>query len=223
LEENLQERAPLNGKTVLITAGPTYEAIDPVRFIGNHSSGKMGFALAEEAAKLGAKVILIAGPTALSTQHTNIILHPVVSAADMHAAVFSHYANVDIAIASAAVADFRPTLSADQKIKKQTGLAEIQLTETIDILAQMGKEKKQQFLLGFALETENELENAKGKCARKNLDAIVLNSLNDTDAGFGGSQNKITYIRKDTSLVAFDLKPKTAVAKDIFTQILKAL
>ena len=223
LEENLQERAPLNGKTVLITAGPTYEAIDPVRFIGNHSSGKMGFALAEEAAKLGAKVILIAGPTALSTQHTNIILHPVVSAADMHAAVFSHYANVDIAIASAAVADFRPILSADQKIKKQTGLAEIQLTETIDILAQMGKEKKQQFLLGFALETENELENANGKCARKNLDAIVLNSLNDTDAGFGGFQNKITYIRKDTSLVAFDLKPKTAVAKDIFTQILKAL
>lgn len=223
LEENLQAKAPLNGKQVLITAGPTYEAIDPVRFIGNHSSGKMGFALAEEAAALGARVVLVSGPTALSVEHPNIHLVPVTSAAQMHAAVFEHYAKVDIAIAAAAVADFRPSSPAEQKIKKQTGLPQIHLTETVDILAQMGHEKKSQFLLGFALETENELSNAKGKCARKNLDAIVLNSLNDSDAGFGGSQNKITYIRNDGSTVSFNLKPKTAVAKDIFTQILPAL
>ena len=223
LEENLQAKAPLNGKQVLITAGPTYEAIDPVRFIGNHSSGKMGFALAEEAAALGARVVLVSGPTALSVEHPNIHLVPVTSAAQMHAAVFEHYAKMDIAIAAAAVADFRPSSPAEQKIKKQTGLPQIHLTETVDILAQMGHEKKSQFLLGFALETENELSNAKGKCARKNLDAIVLNSLNDSDAGFGGSQNKITYIRNDGSTVSFNLKPKMAVAKDIFTQILPAL
>lgn len=223
LEENLQAKAPLNGKQVLITAGPTYEAIDPVRFIGNHSSGKMGFALAEEAAALGARVVLVSGPTALSVEHPNIHLVPVTSAAQMHAAVFEHYAKMDIAIAAAAVADFRPSSPAEQKIKKQTGLPQIHLTETVDILAQMGHEKKSQFLLGFALETENELSNAKGKCARKNLDAIVLNSLNDSDAGFGGSQNKITYIRNDGSTVSFNLKPKTAVAKDIFTQILPVL
>ena len=223
LEENLQAKAPLNGKQVLITAGPTYEAIDPVRFIGNHSSGKMGFALAEEAAALGARVVLVSGPTALSVEHPNIHLVPVTSAAQMHAAVFEHYAKMDVAIAAAAVADFRPSSPAEQKIKKQTGLPQIHLTETVDILAQMGHEKKSQFLLGFALETENELSNAKGKCARKNLDAIVLNSLNDSDAGFGGSQNKITYIKNDGSIVSFNLKPKTAVAKDIFTQILPAL
>ena len=223
LEENLQAKAPLNGKTVLITAGPTHEAIDPVRFIGNHSSGKMGFALAEEAAILGAKVILISGPTTLSAVHNNITLVPVVSAADMHAAVFNYYASVDIAIAAAAVADFKPIASANQKIKKQSGPPEIHLTSTVDILAQMGKEKQQQFLVGFALERENELENAKGKCLRKNLDAIVLNSLNDKDAGFGGSHNKITYIRKDNTFVDVDLKPKTAVSKDIFAQILNAL
>ena len=223
LEENLQAKAPLNGKQVLITAGPTYEAIDPVRFIGNHSSGKMGFALAEEAAALGARVVLVSGPTALSVEHPNIHLVPVTSAAQMHAAVFEHYAKMDVAIAAAAVADFRPSSPAEQKIKKQTGLPQIHLTETVDILAQMGHEKKSQFLLGFALETENELRNAKGKCARKNLDAIVLNSLNDSDAGFGGSQNKITYIKNDGSTVSFKLKPKTAVAKDIFTQILPAL
>lgn len=223
LEENLQAKAPLNGKQVLITAGPTYEAIDPVRFIGNHSSGKMGFALAEEAAALGARVVLVSGPTALSVEHPNIHLVPVTSAAQMHAAVFEHYAKVDVAIAAAAVADFRPSSPAEQKIKKQSGLPQIHLTETVDILAQMGHEKKSQFLLGFALETENELSNAKGKCARKNLDAIVLNSLNDSDAGFGGSQNKITYIKNDGSTVSFNLKPKTAVAKDIFTQILPVL
>lgn len=223
LEENLQAKAPLNGKQVLITAGPTYEAIDPVRFIGNHSSGKMGFALAEEAAALGARVVLVSGPTALSVEHPNIHLVPVMSAAQMHAAVFEHYAKVDVAIAAAAVADFRPSSPAEQKIKKQSGLPQIHLTETVDILAQMGHEKKSQFLLGFALETENELSNAKGKCARKNLDAIVLNSLNDSDAGFGGSQNKITYIKNDGSTVSFNLKPKTAVAKDIFTQILPVL
>lgn len=219
LAQSLAEKAPLYGKTVLITAGPTYEAIDPVRFIGNHSSGKMGFALAEEAAKQGAKVILVSGPTALATINPAINLMPVVSAQEMFTAVFKHYDSVDIAIAAAAVADFTPANPVDQKIKKKSGLPEINLKPTIDILAEMGKQKKAQFLLGFALETQNELENAMAKCQKKNADAIVLNSLNDQDAGFGGDKNKITFIRKNGTTTAFELKTKSEVAADIFAQI----
>lgn len=219
LAQSLVEKAPLYGKTVLITAGPTYEAIDPVRFIGNHSSGKMGFALAEEAAKQGAKVVLVSGPTALATINPAINLVPVVSAQEMFTAVFKHYDSVDIAIAAAAVADFSPANPAQQKIKKNNGLREINLKPTVDILAEMGKQKKQQFLLGFALETQNELENAMAKCQKKNADAIVLNSLNDQDAGFGGDKNKITFIRKNGTTTAFELKTKSEVAADIFAQI----
>ena len=223
LTSQLENAAPLYGKSVLITAGPTHEAIDPVRFIGNHSSGKMGFALAEEAARQGAKVVLISGPTALSPKKSQIELIRVVSAQQMHTAVFQHYHKVDIAIAAAAVADFTPAEPAQQKIKKKTGLPEINLIPTVDILADMGQQKKQQFLLGFALETENELDNAMAKCTKKNADAIVLNSLKDTDAGFGGDQNKITFIQKNGTTTSFELKPKTEVAVDIFAQITASL
>lgn len=219
----LEKKALLYGKTVLITAGPTHEAIDPVRFIGNHSSGKMGFALAEEAAKLGAKVILISGPTALRPENNLIELINIVSAQEMHAAVFSHYDKIDIAIAAAAVADFKPADPAKNKIKKHSGLPEINLVPTVDILSDMGKKKKQQFLLGFALETENEVANAKAKCVKKNADAIVLNSLNDINAGFGGDKNKITFIRKNGTSTTFELKAKTEVAVDIFAQITASL
>lgn len=222
LENHLSSQSPFNGKKILITAGPTYEAIDPVRFIGNHSSGKMGFALAEAAARLGAKVILISGPTSLTTENNAIELIRVVSADEMHTAVFDHFSNVDVAIAAAAVADFKPKDKEGQKIKKQTGLSEIPLVPTQDILAEMGNKKKEQFLLGFALETENEFENAKLKCQKKNLDAIVLNSLNDKGAGFGGDENKITFIEKSGKSYDFDLKTKTEVANDIFERIIKA-
>ena len=223
LTSQLEKDAPLYGKSVLITAGPTHEAIDPVRFIGNHSSGKMGFALAEEAARLGAKVVLVSGPTALSPKNSQIELIRVVSAKQMHTAVFQHYHKVDIAIAAAAVADFSPANPAQQKIKKKAGLPVINLSPTVDILADMGQQKKKQFLLGFALETENELDNAKAKCIKKNADAIVLNSLKDTDAGFGGDKNKITFIRKNGTNTTFELKPKTEVAVDIFAQITACL
>ena len=213
-------KTPLYGKTVLITAGPTYEAIDPVRFIGNHSSGKMGFELANQSAQLGAKVILISGPTALKTQHPNIECISVVNSDQMHHAVKEYYDNVDIAIAAAAVADFKPLKSSSQKIKKDVASNHLTLQPTVDILAFMGERKKKQFLVGFALETNNELEHAINKLKRKNLDAIVLNSLNDKGAGFAGNQNKITFIHADQRTISFNLKMKSAVAKDIFDQIL---
>lgn len=220
LSVDLEKKAPLRNKKVLITAGPTFEPIDPVRFIGNHSSGKMGYALAEEAAQLGAKVLLIAGPTHCQLDHPAVTLISVTTASEMAAAVFDHYASVDIAIAAAAVADFTPQKTADQKIKKNKEMEAIPLKPTIDILAEMGRQKQQQFLVGFALETENELANAEKKCQQKNLDAIVLNSLQNAGAGFGGDQNKITYIDKHKKTVDFPLKPKQEVAQDIFHQIL---
>ena len=223
LQTDLTGKAPLHQKSVLITAGPTYEAIDPVRFIGNHSSGKMGFALAEEAASLGAKVVLVTGPTACNITHPNVTVIPVISAAEMYETVFRYYDDVTIAIAAAAVADFAPKKTVTQKIKKQAGLDTIPLTPTKDILAAMGKQKHTQFLVGFALESENERANAEKKFREKNLDAIVLNSLNDQGAAFGGDQNKITFIDKTSKAIAFPLKSKTAVAHDIFSQILARL
>lgn len=211
---------PLKEKKVLITAGPTHEAIDPVRFIGNHASGKMGFALAEIAAQLGAEVFLISGPTNEKTKHPSIKLDKVVSADEMFNQVKKYYDTVDIAIAAAAVADFKPLNRASQKIKKQKGLDTIRLTPTQDILAFMGASKKKQYLLGFALETENEIENAKDKLNKKNLDGIVLNSLRDENAGFAVSTNKITYIHSDMSINEFPLQSKLACAQNIFEQIL---
>lgn len=202
------------GKTILVTAGPTYEAIDPVRFIGNHSSGKMGFAIAEESSKQGAKVILISGPTALKTDNPNIELHRVTSAKEMFDEVFKHYEQTDIAIMSAAVADYTPKIVAQEKIKKNEDEFSIELVKNPDILKTMGERKTTQFLVGFALETQNEEENAKGKLERKNLDMIVLNSLRDSGAGFKNDTNKIKIITK-TEQKEFDLKTKEEVAKDI--------
>ena len=204
----------LAGKTVLITAGPTYEAIDPVRFIGNHSSGKMGFSLAEEAADRGAKVILISGPSSLAASHPNIETHRVTSAKEMFNEVFKHYGSADIAIASAAVADYAPKETAREKIKKSDDSLTIELVKNPDILKTMGDRKSKQFLVGFALETQNEEENALGKLQKKNLDMIVLNSLRDEGAGFKGDTNKIKIFTK-TDRREFTLKIKNEVAKDI--------
>ena len=211
---------PLKNKKVLITAGPTYEAIDPVRFIGNHSSGKMGFSLAKEAAELGAIVTLITGPTAQIISHPNILIVNVVSTQEMFVAVKEYYLNTDIAIAAAAVADFKPEKQVLQKIKKKTNLLTLNLVPTQDILAYMGSKKKKQYLLGFALETNNAIENAKEKLYNKNLDGIVLNSLQDPGAGFSVSTNKITYIHANQSINKFPLQSKSDCAKIIFKQIL---
>lgn len=204
----------LDGKTVLITAGPTYEAIDPVRFIGNHSSGKMGFSLAEEASKRGAKVILISGPSFQTLNHPNVELHKVTSAKEMLAKVFEFYDSIDIGIASAAVADYAPKEVAKEKIKKNDENLTIELVKNPDILKTMGEKKTHQFLVGFALETQNEEENAKGKLEKKNLDMIVLNSLRDEGAGFKNDTNKIKIFTK-TEKKEFNLKSKDDVAKDI--------
>ena len=204
----------LEGKTVLITAGPTYESIDPVRFIGNHSSGKMGFSLAEEVAKRGGKVILISGPSALQIDHPNIEIHRITSAKEMFSEVFKYYEISDIAIASAAVADYAPKEIASEKIKKNDDSLTIELVKNPDILKTMGERKSRQFLVGFALETQNEEENALGKLQKKNLDMIVLNSLRDEGAGFKNDTNKIKIFTK-TDRKEFTLKSKNEVAKDI--------
>lgn len=221
IEKDLEKSLPLYGKKILITAGPTYEAIDPVRFIGNHSSGKMGFELAKEASKLGAEVLLVTGPTALELKDNRIDVHRVTSASEMFEVVMENYSDTQIAIAAAAVADFKPDNSHAQKIKKETDFNTINLVPTKDILATMGKEKKDQFLVGFALETENELKNAIKKLKTKNLNAIVLNSLNDKGAGFSGDQNKISFINQEGKPTDFELKSKALVAQDVFSQILK--
>ncbi|AWA31174.1 bifunctional phosphopantothenoylcysteine decarboxylase/phosphopantothenate--cysteine ligase CoaBC [Flavobacterium magnum] len=220
IESDIESKLPLKGKKILITAGPTYEAIDPVRFIGNHSSGKMGFDLAESAARSGASVILITGPTHLSAKNPNIDTVRVVSAQQMYNACHDVYADVDAAIAAAAVADYRPKVIAGEKIKKSAEAFTIEMEKTQDILASMGQLKKKQFLVGFALETENELENAKLKITKKNLDLIVLNSLRDEGAGFGKPTNKITFIDKHFNIEPMDLKSKEAVAEDILNKVI---
>lgn len=219
LKDHLGKGLPLSGKKVLITAGPTYEAIDPVRFIGNHSSGLMGYELARNAAKLGAKVYLVSGPSHLTVQHSHIEVVKVTSADEMYKATVSLYPDMDIVICAAAVADYRPKLVADQKIKKTSEEFTITLVKNKDILFSLGEMKKEQFLVGFALETENEVENAIGKLKRKNLDAIVLNSLNDSGAGFGKLTNKISFIDKNLDIKTFELKTKAEVALDILNEI----
>ena len=223
IENDILLKLPLKGKKILLTAGPTFEAIDPVRFIGNHSSGKMGFAIAKVAANLGAEVYLISGPSHQQITHSLVHRIDVVSAEEMYIAAHQYYTDVDIAILSAAVADYSPKKSATQKIKKKVSALEIELMPTKDILASLGKIKKHQFLVGFALETNNELENAKRKLKRKNLDAIVLNSLQDNGAGFATDTNKITFIDKDLNEKSFDLKSKVEVAKDIINEILNKI
>ena len=223
IERDLLGKLPLNGKSVLITAGPTYEPIDPVRFIGNHSSGKMGFEIALASANLGAKVYLITGPTSQSLNHSLIQVIPVVSASEMYEAVHTHYKDIDIAILSAAVADYRPKRVSKQKIKKTDRTLSLELEKTQDILASCGKIKSHQFLVGFALETNNELENAIGKLKSKNLDLIVLNSLQDKGAGFGGNTNKVSIIDKEEEVLTYDLKTKREVAQDLMDVIINKL
>ncbi|PQJ73538.1 bifunctional phosphopantothenoylcysteine decarboxylase/phosphopantothenate--cysteine ligase CoaBC [Polaribacter butkevichii] len=223
IENDVLSKLPLKGKKLLLTAGPTYEAIDPVRFIGNHSSGKMGFAIAKAAANLGAEVYLISGPSHQQIQHSLVHRIDVVSAEDMYKAAHTYFKEVDIAILSAAVADYKPKNIATQKIKKTTSALEIELAPTKDILASLGEIKKNQFLVGFALETNNELANAKEKLKRKNLDAIVLNSLQDKGAGFATDTNKITIIDKDLNEKTFELKSKVEVAKDIINEIIRKI
>ncbi len=220
ITDHITQGLPLKDQKVLITAGPTYEAIDPVRFIGNHSSGKMGFELARAAAGLGAKVILISGPTHLNIEHPSVELLRVVSGEEMYEVAHKHFPDTQIAICAAAVADYKPAVKADQKIKKSEEQLNIGLVKTRDILYSLGEKKKKQFLVGFALETENEIENAKGKLKRKNLDGIVLNSLNDPGAGFGKDTNKISFIDKNLTIKTFDLKSKEEVASDILNEII---
>ena len=221
LEKDLLNQLPLRGKKIMVTAGPTYEAIDPVRFIGNHSSGKMGFDIANQAAKMGAEVVLISGPTHLQIDSTQVTLVPVVSAQEMYDACHQYYNAMDVAVAAAAVADYRPKNIAQQKIKKEDATLSITLEKTDDILASLGKKKANQFLIGFALETENEIENAKLKIQKKNLDLIVLNSLNDKGAGFALSTNKVTFIDRNFVVEPMELKSKEEVALDIVTKIIQ--
>ncbi len=223
IENDIIKSLPLNGKKVLITAGPTYEAIDPVRFIGNHSSGKMGYEIAKVAANLGANVIIVSGPTHQIADHSLIQVIPVENANEMYDATHKHFNDSDIAILSAAVADYKPKHIAKEKIKKNDPTLKLELEKTKDILASLGKIKKHQILVGFALETHNELENAIKKLKSKNLDLIVLNSLKDEGAGFGGVTNKVTVIGKDENITNYPLKSKAEVALDLFNEILKQL
>lgn len=206
---------PLAGKKALVSAGPTYEAIDPVRFIGNHSSGKMGYAIATQLEELGADVTLVSGPSALKLPK-GVDTISVTSAAEMLHACEEHFEAADIVVMSAAVADYTPVEVASQKIKKKENELSIELKKTVDILATLGAKKKEnQLLVGFALETNNELENAKDKLIRKNLDFIVLNSMQDKGAGFATDTNKVTIIDRSGNTREFSLKSKEEVAKDI--------
>lgn len=212
---------PLSGKKALVTAGPTYEAIDPVRFIGNHSSGKMGIAIAQELYNRGANVTLILGPSTTIFSTNGIHLVKVVSAEEMYEASVSVFKTADIAVLSAAVADYTPVVKASQKIKKKEDVFNLELTKTKDILKSLGQQKNEgQVLVGFALETNDEKNNARKKLEEKNADMIVLNSLNDAGAGFGHATNRVTIFGKDGTEKAFELKTKEDVAKDIVDTII---
>ncbi len=224
LTADIKKKLPLVNQKVLITAGPTYEAIDPVRFIGNHSSGKMGFAIADELTKLGADVTLVAGPTAQTSKQQSIKRIDVTSASEMLEACLAHYPHTKIAVMCAAVSDFTPVNVAAQKIKKQQNDLNIELKKTTDILKTLGEQKQQgQILVGFALETNDEEVNAVEKLKRKNLDFIVLNSLNDKGAGFKTDTNKITIIDRNLVKTTFELKTKDEVAKDVCNKIIELL
>lgn len=212
----------LAGKRILINAGPTHEKIDPVRFIGNYSTGKMGYAIAEACAGEGAEVLLVSGPVNLSPVNPRIKLYKVTSAAEMANRCISLYESCDAGILTAAVADFTPGLKSDRKVKRSGGTWVLELEPTRDIAAALGKAKRKgQVLVGFALETEHELENARHKLNRKNFDFIVLNSLNDRGAGFGYDTNKITILEKDNNIRIFELKSKKEVALDVVEKLLE--
>lgn len=222
LTDNIFLKKDLAGKKALVTAGPTYEAIDPVRFIGNHSSGKMGLAISSELVRRGAAVTLILGPTPINMQPPGVDIRKVISAEEMFNACMDTFENADIAIMSAAVADYSPVMVAPEKIKKAGSSLTLELTKTKDILASMGARKRNdQILVGFALETNNEKEYAVNKLKSKNADMIVMNSLNDEGAGFGHDTNKVIIFEKNGTETAFERKPKQQVAKDIVDKIIK--
>ncbi len=218
---NKQEQSKaLTGKKVLITAGPTYENIDPVRFIGNWSSGKMGYALADAASELGADVVVVSGPTSCKPESDIVRVEKVVSAKDMLEATEREFDAADIVILAAAVADYAPAETSDKKLKREkTGEFTLKLIPNPDIAATLGKKKGSKTLVGFALETDHEIENALSKMERKNLDMIVLNSLNDPEAGFNKNTNKITILKRDGSRIPFEAKSKKEVAFDILNQL----
>lgn len=224
LEQFFAKQSSLSGKKVLITAGPTYEKIDPVRFIGNYSSGKMGYALAEVCAEQGAEVTLVSGPVTLTTKHPAIRRIDVESAAEMYDAATRNFPDADITILCAAVADFTPKITADKKIKRKGDDLTLELQPTQDIAAALGAiKRKGQIMVGFALETDDELANARKKLKKKNLDLIVLNSLQDPGAGFRLDTNKVTIIDRHHGLTAYDTKSKREVAEDIVERIVHSL
>ncbi|MDD3567992.1 MAG: bifunctional phosphopantothenoylcysteine decarboxylase/phosphopantothenate--cysteine ligase CoaBC [Bacteroidales bacterium] len=214
----------LLGKTVLVTSGPTYEPIDPVRFIGNRSSGKMGYAIAQELALRGAQVNFVTGPTKHLPNHPNITINKVTTASEMYESSTSCFSSCDAAILAAAVSDFSPKQVADEKLKREENSLQLVLEPTQDIAKALGKSKsKKQILVGFALETHDELSNAKKKIESKNLDFIILNSANEKGAGFDVDTNRITVIHRNGNSVAFDLKSKQEVAKDIVNELVKTM
>lgn len=219
LEHDLSSKMPFLGVKTLVTAGPTHEPLDPVRYIGNYSSGKMGYAIANEAASLGSEVILVSGPADDLAIHPGVTLVQTKTADEMHTACLRHFSNCDILVMAAAVADYKPKHKAEDKIKKEEKITSVELEKTIDILESLGKKKTNQILVGFALETDNELSNAKEKIKTKNLDAIILNSLADKGAGFQHSTNKITFIPAIGQHTTYPLKDKSEVAVDILAQI----
>ncbi len=220
----LTSKQRLKGKKVVITSGPTVEPIDPVRFITNHSTGRMGTAIAEIAAKEGAEVILVHGPSKVLPANPLVAKVPVQTAEEMYLAAKQYFDSADVVVLAAAVADYTPKNVANQKIKKKTGAFDIELKRTTDIAATLGKLKKEgQLMIGFALETNNALENAKSKLVRKNFDFIVLNSLEDKGAGFGHSTNKVTFIERNGAIHRFDIKTKEKVAKDIIDKVCSLL
>jgi phosphopantothenoylcysteine decarboxylase/phosphopantothenate--cysteine ligase len=224
ITEDIKQKLPLNGQSILVTAGPTYEAIDPVRFIGNHSSGKMGFAIADTFAAMGASVTLISGPTSQKNRHSSITRIDVTSANEMLNACIQHFPHCKACVMSAAVADYTPVTIAAQKIKKQDGNLNIELKKTTDILNTLGQNKRpDQVLVGFALETNDEEKHAIAKLQKKNLNFIVLNSLRDTGAGFKTDTNKVTFIDKDLHKTTFELKSKDEVAQDICDKVLELI
>lgn len=225
LQDNFFLKKDLTGKKALVTAGPTYEPIDPVRFIGNHSSGKMGLAISEELARRGAEVHLVLGPSAVKTAIPGVYVHKVETAEEMYQVCIKEFPAADIAVMSAAVADYTPVEKAKEKIKKSASESfHIELTKTKDILKTLGEQKRPgQLLVGFALETVNEKEYALDKLQTKNADMIVLNSLNDEGAGFGHDTNKITIFEKNGREIAYERKPKQQVAKDIVDRIVDTL
>ncbi len=222
LNSNISSTKPLSGKKALVTAGPTYEAIDPVRFIGNHSSGKMGIAIAKELYRQGAEVLLVLGPVQGEVSANGIRVVHVTSAMEMHDACLQSFNSMDMAIMAAAVADYTPAEAELQKIKKKENYLQLELTKTKDILKSLGEKKVHgQVLVGFALETNNEKQNAIEKLERKNADMIVMNSLNDAGAGFGHNTNKITIFQKGGKEIAFGIKSKDDVARDIVDILIK--